>query len=469
MGFTFPEIMPEVFTVEFEQNGKSYTNSIKAGGAAEAIKQAAPAKELTLHFIYSDKNEFILKVHFERIGDSQRHDGELWPDETTPTFAAYKELVRSAYDGNVDKVKKLMSEDTPFFWHNEPISLTPLEWTARWNHIAAFKALYPLIPDDYPEHNFAHCIKLAAQDDNSEILEMLVAHKKAKEITSDSLPLIFNYTCSFAKKLSSLQTILKHFNIGDDFRASNSAEGLLSQAVESGDLEVARWLIKHDVSRNIQDKDGRRLIDIAKSAEMKTLLTETGQQNTEGITFLANDLNKEHKFLFGKISHTLPSEIFKSPRSIARLINPGITEEYRFEENENASVVLVITKIRKDYPKDDSLLDKVTPSNKAMQNQFGKDVVLLRTASKEKPRIEEMIFLNAEYDHTSFPYGMGATNPNRELECLGISIMFVQNELLVECAMHLKKAKQETKEAFIKRAQDLCLKWQKTIKSENTK
>jgi hypothetical protein len=193
------------------------------------------------------------------------------------------------------------------------------------------------------------------------------------------------------------------------------------------------------------------------------------QEDKGGVTSSAGELNQKHQLLFGTISHTLPAEIFKKPRCLARLINPGITEEYRFEENQEASAVLVITKIRKDYPKDDSLLDKVTPGNKALQRQFGEDVVWLRTAAKENPRIEEMIFLNAIYDQTSFPYGMGGENLNREVESLGISSMFVQNEMLIECAMHLKRAKAETKDAFIKRAQDLCLKWQKTIKTERKK
>lgn len=203
---------------------------------------------------------------------------------------------------------------------------------------------------------------------------------------------------------------------------------------------------------------------------MKAPLAETrGHPDKSGVSPSADERYKQHQLSFGTISHTLPGALFKKPRNMGRVINPGITEEYRFEESENASAVLIITKVRKDYPKDDSLLDNVISGNKALQRQFGEDIVWLRTASKDNPRIEELIFLNAMYDQMSFPYGMGGENLSREVECLGISSIFVQNEMLIECAMHLKRAKVETKDAFIKRAQDLCLQWQKTIKTEKAK
>jgi hypothetical protein len=183
-----------------------------------------------------------------------------------------------------------------------------------------------------------------------------------------------------------------------------------------------------------------------------------------GATCTANELKKEHQMLFGKISHNLPSVIFKKPRTIATLINPGITEEYRFEEAGNAALVLVVTKIRQDYPKDDSLLDKVKPKHQSMQKYFGDDIVLLRNVSKEKPRIDEMIFLNAEYDQKYFPYGMGGKNLKGKVKSLGISHFFVKDGLFIECSMYLEKNKKESKEEFIKRAKTLCGKWQKTIK-----
>lgn len=188
-----------------------------------------------------------------------------------------------------------------------------------------------------------------------------------------------------------------------------------------------------------------------------------------GSACLADGLEQRHPLLFGSVSHVLPKEVFKEPGTLARLINPGITEEYRFEETGDAAAVLVVTKIRPDYPKDDSLLDKVVPKNMAMQEHFGTNVVLLTAVSKKSPRVEEMVFLNAEYDQFSFPYGMGGADLTREVESLGISQMFVQEGCLVECAMHFKRKKGEKKAEFVERARAACGKWQRTVKVERSK
>ena len=97
------------------------------------------------------------------------------------------------------------------------------------------------------------------------------------------------------------------------------------------------------------------------------------------VSCIAGNLEQRHDLMFGKVTHELPSELFMEPRTIANLQTPGITEDYRFEETEKGSAVIVITKIRPDYPKDDSLLDKIKPKNEGMKKHFGGDVVLLRT------------------------------------------------------------------------------------------
>jgi hypothetical protein len=53
---------------------------------------------------------------------------------------------------------------------------------------------------------------------------------------------------------------------------------------------------------------------------------------------------------------------------------------------------------------------------------------------------------------------------NGEIRSLGISLFFVQDGLFIECAIYFEKEKDESKEAFIKRAQGVCLKWQKSVK-----
>ena len=95
---------------------------------------------------------------------------------------------------------------------------------------------------------------------------------------------------------------------------------------------------------------------------------------------------------------------------------------------------------------------------------MGKDVVLLRNISAQNPRVEEEIVLNLSYDST-FPYGKGGKDMAGKLRSLGISLYFVQDGMFIECAMYFEKKKDESKEDFIKRAQTLCLNWQKTVKA----
>lgn len=184
-----------------------------------------------------------------------------------------------------------------------------------------------------------------------------------------------------------------------------------------------------------------------------------------GTDCIADELQKKHEFSFGKVYHTLPSEVFKHVRTIARTITPAITQEYRFEETGDASAVLVITKIRQDYPKDDSLLDRTISKSKNLQKHVGKKIVLLRTVSKRKPRIEELVFLNAGYGQ-SFPYGLGGSGISEDVQSIGISLTFVQNGFYIECAMHLKRKESESRKSFIKRTRKLCAKWQRTIKAK---
>lgn len=178
---------------------------------------------------------------------------------------------------------------------------------------------------------------------------------------------------------------------------------------------------------------------------------------------IGDDLEQSHRLSFGSISHTLPSEIFNNPHTTATVIQSGITEECRFEEGDRHSAVLVVTKIRKDYPKDDSLLDKVLPRYESIQQHFGKDVVLLRSTMNQKQRVEELIFLNAAYEKT-YPYGLGGQDLSGPVRHLGISLFFVQDGLFFECALHLKRAEGESKNDFIERSQKLCHQWQRSVR-----
>jgi ankyrin repeat protein len=268
----FPSSIPNVFRIEYEKSNKMLMADIPASDARAAIDAAKPANEITLHFIYSDQENFILKIYFDRGEESLRLDGELWPDEKEPLFQRYKELVRSAYSGDSERAKQLVSSGAPLVWKNEPITLTPLEWSVRWDHLETFKLLMSAIPDDYPGYNYANCLKVAARDDVTEILELLLSSPHAKAIPADSLQDLFYSVCSSAQKLSTLQSILKCYNVGVDFKVRDYGHTLLFVAVQADNHEFARWLISQGANRDAMLESRRRPIDFARSKTMEDIL-----------------------------------------------------------------------------------------------------------------------------------------------------------------------------------------------------
>ena len=189
----FPSPIPKVFTIEYEKDGKKLSADISGEGVSSAIKLAENAKEITLYFIYTDAEEFVVKIYFDRGDNSLPYEGELWPDEKNPKFKSYKELVRSAYTGDSKKVEELLKDGTPFVWKNDPVSLTPLEWSVRWNRKEAFDILMSYLPENYTCYDYANCIKLAAQEGYADILKKLLDNPKSKEIPKDDLENLMNY------------------------------------------------------------------------------------------------------------------------------------------------------------------------------------------------------------------------------------------------------------------------------------
>lgn len=272
----FPYPFPQVFTLEYfmgkDKTRRSY--DIPAKTALAAISKARPAKEITLHFIYTEQRTFILKIQFDRGGNNLRFDGELWPDDKDTRFVLYKDLIRSAYDGKAQDVKRLLDKGAPFVWENEPISLTPLEWSVRWDHTEAFKQLISVMPADFSVHSYASCIKLAMYNDNAEILTALLANHLAGDIASDNLQEIFYSACSSAKNVSSLQALLKRYNVGVDYKVRDYGHTLLFVAVQSDKPEIAKWLVAQGANKQAKLKNGSLPADYARSPAMKAILAD---------------------------------------------------------------------------------------------------------------------------------------------------------------------------------------------------
>ncbi|MFC1498059.1 ankyrin repeat domain-containing protein [Verrucomicrobiota bacterium] len=272
--FMFPPFIPKKFTIEYEKDGKKLKDEVEGKWIEDLLEKAKPAKEVTLHFIYSDEEKFIVKVYFDRGENRNGYGGELWPDEKDPNFALYKELIENSYNGNTDKVRELIEKGAPCTWKNEPVSLTPLEWTARWNRIDAFNTIIKIMPKDYSVKRYANCIKLAAQDDNMEILAGLLKHPKCKEISEDKLQNLFYSTCNSAKKTETLELLLNCFDVGVDFRVRDYGHTLLFVAVQADNASLVEWLLNQgaDVSKTL--KNGSKAIDSARSEAVKKLFNK---------------------------------------------------------------------------------------------------------------------------------------------------------------------------------------------------
>ena len=269
----FPSPFPETFTINYEKNDTTYSVDIPASEARAVIEAAEPAEEITLHFVYTDQEKFILKLHFDRQGNSLLQEGELWPDDTNPLFAEYKKLLRSAYMGDAEQIKQLLAAGVPYSWENDPISLTPLEWSVRWENLEAFKVLMAQIPDNYPAYHYANCIKLAVQDDKLEFLKILLNSPHAKELSASSLQKIFYTACYHAKEPITLRALIFTYEVDIDFKVSDIGHTLLFVAVQADNVELARWLISQGANKEVTlTESGLQLRDCARSEEMKFLL-----------------------------------------------------------------------------------------------------------------------------------------------------------------------------------------------------
>jgi len=169
-----------------------------------------------------------------------------------------------------------------------------------------------------------------------------------------------------------------------------------------------------------------------------------------------------HLDALGKIAHRVPPEVGAEHRYSTSQPNPGITSEFRFKGKTNAAV-LVVTRIRDDYPKDDRLLDKQRPRSVATQRHFGRDIVRLRAVDADGKRFDEEVFLNCEYSDYSYPYGLGGANLRGDLRELSVQQTFVRDGRFIECSLHLKRLPSEAAEEFIARGQKACSRWAQSV------
>lgn len=270
----FPRKMPVTFTVLFRKDSQSLTQDVSGKEVSQLLKHAPAVSDVTVHFLYSERGKFIPKVEARNRRSIRPDEVKLWPDESDPRFQKHKTLARAAYDGKADEVRKALDDGAPYSWPDNPIGLSALEWTVRWNHEGAFDELMKALPLDYSTYRYANCIKLASQDGRAAILTKLLTQPLANAVPPRVLQEIFYSACYSAKTPESLETLLKHYPVGVDFRVRDYGHTLLFTAVQGRNHAIVEWLVNHGANKSLALQNGSKPIDWARDERMRQILTQ---------------------------------------------------------------------------------------------------------------------------------------------------------------------------------------------------
>jgi len=270
----FPRKMPSKFTILYQMDSQSLTQDVSGKEVSQLLEQARSALDVTVHFIYSNRGEFIPKVEARSRGSLRPDEVKLWPDENEPIFQKYKALVRAAYDGKADEVRKELEAGAPFSWPENPAGISPLEYTAFRNKEPAFDEMLKSLPLDYSRFMYGNCIKLAAQEEHTSILTKLLAKSLADALPPPDLQEVFYSACYSAKTPLALEILLKHYPVGIDFRVRDYGHTLLFVAVQGRNYATVEWLVNHGANKTLTLRNGSKPIDWARDERMRQLLAQ---------------------------------------------------------------------------------------------------------------------------------------------------------------------------------------------------
>jgi len=271
----FPYTLPKTFQIIYQVGGIVQTDKLDTTWI-----KTKRAKDGTIYFILTPAQKFVLKVYLRANDDDtgMRLDGLLLPDEDNPAFKSYKELVRAAIDGKAQHVQELLSSGVPYTWPNEPVGLTPLGWSVRWNQQEAFNVLIEIMPKDFSPDEYYWCIKNAAQDGCTNILKRLLQSDLAQNLRESWLQDIFYSACSHnhadparTNEIVVMKMLLDHFKVGVDCQTSAAGHTPLSVAVDHNDMELAEWLLSQGANPDAKLKDGTPLNGTRNPAMRKLL------------------------------------------------------------------------------------------------------------------------------------------------------------------------------------------------------
>jgi hypothetical protein len=277
----FPFTFPHVFEIHYwDSNRNLITNKLDTGWV-----KLQKAKLATIYFIFTSKQQFILKIYLDTGESVSWIDGKLLPDEEDPVFKSHKELIRASIDGNAQRVRELLGNGSPCTWPNNPVSMTPLELSVRWNQKEVFDILIDRLPNDFYPYAYYNCIRMAAQDGHTTILKRLLENDLARNVPDFPLQQIFYGACDHLKTdpartndVEVVKMLLEHFKVGIDFQTSDYGHTLLFGAANSGDIDLATWLLAQGANPNAKLQNGETPLGFTRNEDMKSLLREHGGQ-----------------------------------------------------------------------------------------------------------------------------------------------------------------------------------------------
>lgn len=122
---------------------------------------------------------------------------------------------------------------------------------------------------------------------------------------------------------------------------------------------------------------------------------------------------------------------------------PGITSLMTAECDNGLIIAIVSTKIRADYPQDDTLLTRQKPQVEAGAQIFGADYEI-SDREVDGRRLLDYTLLHESFDPTVFPFGSGQEKNPAGKETIGIHRMFVRSGHFFEVAIILTNSGDST-------------------------
>lgn len=247
-----------------------FTQELATSNLVASLKSRHISNPVLL-FVFSPDQHFTLKYYKER-STAEELDGTLWPDCEDPRFAAYVAVVRSTVAGDVKQLHNLLDAGALSYWPGCPESMSPLEWSVRYENVAAINMLLSKLPADYSPYDFAECIKLAVYSGRTDILTTLFQNKLAQVVPLSSLQEIFYSAVYQRHSTEVVDMLLKQFKVGVDFPIRDVGITMLYTAAQDGDVGMVQWLLDRGANPDISLTIGTTLKSQARGAEVCRLL-----------------------------------------------------------------------------------------------------------------------------------------------------------------------------------------------------